>query len=279
MPNPLLICTDLDRTLLPNGAQPESPGARERFQRLADDDNTLIVYATGRDKGLVDEAIAQYQLPYPDFLIADVGSSIYSREDNQWVQWQGWRERLKEDWDGYSREQMTQLFPLSEQVTSQDEFHQGEFKLSFMIEPADALDGVLESYEQIIAEQELHCHCIASENEFDNHGLIDILPTRANKLFALEYLIEKMAFDPQQVLFSGDSGNDIQVLASHFPSVLVANATDSIKSKAIAMAKLNGNSDRLYLAKGMSPELNGCYAAGIIEGLHHFYPQFGFELT
>ena len=31
----LLLCTDLDRTLLPNGEQPESPQARTLFARLA----------------------------------------------------------------------------------------------------------------------------------------------------------------------------------------------------------------------------------------------------
>ena len=30
----LLICTDLDRTLIPNGPQSESPSARESFSRL-----------------------------------------------------------------------------------------------------------------------------------------------------------------------------------------------------------------------------------------------------
>ncbi|MCI5126782.1 MAG: haloacid dehalogenase, partial [Candidatus Electrothrix sp. AR5] len=32
----LLVCTDLDRTLLPNGPQPESPGARPAFAALAE---------------------------------------------------------------------------------------------------------------------------------------------------------------------------------------------------------------------------------------------------
>ena len=31
----LLLCTDLDRTLLPNGEQPESPPARALFARPA----------------------------------------------------------------------------------------------------------------------------------------------------------------------------------------------------------------------------------------------------
>ena len=30
-----LICTDLDRTLIPNGPQSESPGARQAFSALA----------------------------------------------------------------------------------------------------------------------------------------------------------------------------------------------------------------------------------------------------
>ena len=32
---PLLLCTDLDRTLIPNGREPESPEARPWFRRLA----------------------------------------------------------------------------------------------------------------------------------------------------------------------------------------------------------------------------------------------------
>ena len=32
MPERLLLCTDLDRTLIPNGPQPESPRARAAFR-------------------------------------------------------------------------------------------------------------------------------------------------------------------------------------------------------------------------------------------------------
>ena len=40
----LLLCTDLDRTLIPNGAQPESPGARQRFAALVAHDDILLAY-------------------------------------------------------------------------------------------------------------------------------------------------------------------------------------------------------------------------------------------
>ena len=43
---PLLICTDLDRTLLPNGTAPESPSARGRFATVASHPEVALAYVT-----------------------------------------------------------------------------------------------------------------------------------------------------------------------------------------------------------------------------------------
>ncbi|HEY9701794.1 MAG TPA: HAD family hydrolase, partial [Allocoleopsis sp.] len=66
----LLICTDLDRTLIPNGEQPESPNARQLFSQLVSNSWVSLAYVSGRDQELVQDAIAQYQLPTPNFVIA-----------------------------------------------------------------------------------------------------------------------------------------------------------------------------------------------------------------
>ena len=50
MPERLLLCTDLDRTLIPNGPQPESPGARDRFAALAGSPHVVLAYVTGRHR-------------------------------------------------------------------------------------------------------------------------------------------------------------------------------------------------------------------------------------
>ena len=84
MIQPLLICTDLDRTLIPNGEQPESPEVRPLFRQLVSNSQINLAYVTGRDKTLVQEAIAEYELPIPNFVIADVGSTIYEIKNNQW---------------------------------------------------------------------------------------------------------------------------------------------------------------------------------------------------
>ena len=80
----LLLCTDLDRTLLPNGLQKESPGARQSFARLAALPSVRTVYVTGRDPALVDDAIRSWVVPVPDLLIADVGTTIASPAGTAW---------------------------------------------------------------------------------------------------------------------------------------------------------------------------------------------------
>jgi hypothetical protein len=57
------------------------------------------------------------------------------------------------------------------------------------------------------------------------------------------------------------------------PSVLVANAGPEIYQQALQQAKNNGSQDMLYLAQGDFHGMNGNYAAGILEGLAHYYPH------
>ena len=60
----LLICTDLDRTLIPNGPQSESPEARAHFAALAGHDEVTLAFVTGRHRVLVEvrwlEALAAH---------------------------------------------------------------------------------------------------------------------------------------------------------------------------------------------------------------------------
>ena len=106
----LLLCTDLDRTLLPNGPQPESPQARDQFAVLAADSRLVLAYVTGRDRQLVREALALYQLPQPDFVIADVGTTIYRIEpDGNWTADEAWETKIGADWNGKANLDLQQL--------------------------------------------------------------------------------------------------------------------------------------------------------------------------
>ena len=80
----LLIATDLDRTLLPNGSAQESPLARARFARLAACPEVTLAYVTGRHRGLVQEAMTAYSLPEPHWVISDVGSRLDRFDQGGW---------------------------------------------------------------------------------------------------------------------------------------------------------------------------------------------------
>ena len=83
-----LLCTDLDRTLIPNGAQAESPGAREHFRQLVGREEVTLAYVSGRHRALIEQGIAEYGLPQPDYAIADVGATIYRVKAGSWEIWE-----------------------------------------------------------------------------------------------------------------------------------------------------------------------------------------------
>jgi sucrose-6-phosphatase len=95
-----------------------------------------------------------------------------------------------------------------------------------------------------------------------------VLPASASKLHALEFLRARLGISLNRTVFAGDSGNDMEVLVSRIPSVLVANAQESVRTEAVAHADLA----TLYLARGGLLGMNGNYSAGILEGVVHFLP-------
>ncbi|BBO66108.1 hypothetical protein DSCA_00380 [Desulfosarcina alkanivorans] len=79
--------------------------------------------------------------------------------------------------------------------------------------------------------------------------------------------------DSLSTVFAGDSGNDLDALTSGLPVILVKNASRDVYQATFDKLKSMGLQERLYLAKGNFMEMNGNYAAGVLEGLAHFFPE------
>lgn len=273
MPDPLLICSDLDRTLLPNGPQPESPLARGYFSRLASHPEVTLAYVTGRHLSLVEEAIAHYALPQPHFAITDVGSMIYDRGPEGWHVWQHWETEIDQDWRGCSHQDLSRLFEDLHSLRLQESSKQNRHKLSYYV-PLHADQAALSAAMQARLEDKgVEASLVWSIDEPAGVGLLDVLPARATKLHAVEFLRQQLGLRLDQVVFSGDSGNDLMVLTSEVPSVLVANASCEVKEAALSMARGGNNESSLYIAKGGFLDMNGNYAAGVLEGLTHYHPH------
>lgn len=269
----LLLSTDLDRTLLPNGPQPESPEARPAFASLAADPRVCIAYVTGRSLQLTEAAIQEYCIPVPDILIADVGTSIYHCNPDDWHRNQEWDAQQGKDWHQIDSNGLASLLQDLSGLRLQEEDRLTRFKCSYYVDADTDRASLARSINSLLAEQGIHASLIWSHDEVADQELLDILPACADKYQALQFLRQQLGYELDEMLFSGDSGNDLEVLASEIPAVLVANARQEVARKAKEMAAAAGNTASLYLAKGGYQGMNGCYSAGILEGVNHYYTK------
>lgn len=268
MSSRILLCSDLDRTILPNGLQPESPQARPLLRRLAEHPDVTLAYVSGRHLGLIEQAIAEYALPMPDFAVGDVGTSIYRSQGGDWRLWGQWSQHIAKDWAGNRAEDLAQLFTDVESIALQEPEKQNRYKLSYYASATLDHAALIADMQARLQAQSVRASLVWSVDETSATGLLDILPASATKLGAVRFLMAESGFDEQRVLFAGDSGNDLPVLISGLPAVLVANATAEVRVEALRHASAN-----LYCAQGDFLGMNGNYAAGVLEGLAHFHPH------
>ena len=276
----ILLCTDLDRTLIPNGNAVESKRARSCFCELVENDDITLVYVSGRDIGRIYQAMDTYDLPMPAYIIADVGTRIYQSTATGNTQLASWADKIKIDWHGKIAHDINQLIGDLEYLTLQNSDQQGQFKLSYQVIPNERMNTDLVQIKQQLERHNIQYNCVISTDETINQGLVDILPKSANKKLAIEHLIHELGIGNERVFCCGDSGNDLDMLTRGYPSALVKNATTTVKETALAMCTENNILESLYVAKGdIYKYMNGNYAAGIVEGFLHFFPEYGSLLS
>lgn len=262
-----LLCTDLDRTLIPNGAQPESPMASMLFERFVSCKEVTLAYVTGRHRALVEQAIAEFALPQPDFAITDVGSTIYRIDASGWRQWDEWDAQITPDWHGLSHDELCRLLSVFPALRLQEPEKQNRHKLSFYALLDTDAQELLGAIDTRLKQAGIRANLIWSIDEAHAVGLLDVLPASANKLHAITFLMQQQGFGQENTVFAGDSGNDLDVLKSGLQAVLVANADAETKRLAA------DGTCSLYIARGGYLGMNGNYSAGILEGLAHYLPE------
>jgi len=270
----LLLCTDLDRTLIPNGPQPESLPARARFLALVARPEVSLVYVSGRDRGLVEKAVRHYHLPIPDFVIADVGSSIFRLDSrHQWHPDRAWESEIAADWGTSSHAEIAGKLDDLAELRLQEPSKQNRYKLSYYVPLSADRNQLACCIRKRLEANGVMARLIWSVDEPAQVGLLDVLPARASKFHALESLTRRTGFTERNTVFCGDSGNDLAVLASPIPAVLVANAEADVRCTALEQAGKGGHAEQLYCARGGFLDMNGNYSAGILEGVAHYHPH------
>lgn len=266
-----VLATDLDRTLLPNGHWPRDPDAIDRFNDLTERHDVFVIYVTGRNLDLAEQAIAEYGVRRPHILIGDVGTTIRRSTPDGWLMHEGWEAHVQRSSPRWDRAAIRDAVMDIPGLREQEPEHCGPFKQSYYVEHADHENTLAAVAAQIEGRfDEVTIYSFDSQAEV---GLLDFLPNSATKQTALEYVTRELGVNKSDVVFCGDSGNDVFPLTAGFSGVLVRNADAQLVAEVRPAMAANPELP-VYFAKGGYQGLNGYYTGGVIEGAHH-YGLFG----
>lgn len=233
-----LVITDIDDTLI---------GDTDALYRLMDIlkehfDRIGFGVATGRTVESVLEVFAQYNLPNPDVIISSVGTELYYGDAS--FQDKGWQAHISKRWN---RKRIKKVLDAMDFLTYQEEEFQRPYKISYYMAPEK--DRLAQLHDLLIKKR-CHCNLVYSDGQF-----LDILPFRASKGKAVQYLSYKWEIPIGNIMVCGDSGNDAEMLGTNALGVVAGNHDTELD-------KLRGKR-RVYFSAQPS-------AAGIIDGLHHY---------
>ena len=262
-----ILATDLDRTLLPNGSWQADGEAIELFNELTIRNEVLVVYVTGRNLQLTENAIREFGVRYPDVLCGDVGTTIRKYVNGQWRFDEGWAELIHARCPRWDAESVKESVAGIAGMRVQEAEHLNPFKQSYYVDHSRK-DEVLGAVEECVKGR-FDEVIIYSYDSQDGKGLLDFLPQSATKLTALEYVAEEFATPVEDVVFCGDSGNDIFPLTAGFSGVLVKNADEQLVAEVREAMRANPELT-VYFAQGDFKGLNGYYTSGVIEGAYHY---------
>lgn len=236
-----LFITDIDDTLV---GDDEAMHSLIRLIKKHDDEIGFGV-ASGRSPKLIKEILKEKELPTPDLIIASVGTEIlYGPDVDNLHPDEGWSAHIAYQWKPERIKEILSEFPFLKMQTEDGE---RPFKLSYMME---ANNDYMAEIHNRLSENNLRYQLIYSHGAY-----LDVIPQRASKGKAIDYICKKWNISSTNVLVSGDSGNDYEMIYGKRLGVVVGNHSEELESLR--------NNKRVYFADNE-------YAEGIIEGMEHY---------
>ncbi len=235
------IFTDLDQSLL---GDPEA--LQELIQVLnAQKKSVSFGVVTGRRLDSALALIKKHGIPLPDILISSLGTQIHYRQSL--VKDVFWTEHIDHHWN---RDRIERSLATLPGLKKQPPMEQTPFKLSYFYDAALAPD--VTSIIDLLRSKDLTANVMLSFGQF-----LDIVPTRASKGQALRYVAQRLEIPLEQMLVSGGSGSDEDMLLGNTQGVIVANRHHE------ELSHLTGTEQQIFFAQR-------AYAGGILEAITHY---------
>ncbi len=234
------IFTDLDQNLM---------GDREalaEFLELIRQHQKKITFgiATGRRLDTALSALRQYKIPQPDVLISSLGTEIHYAPNL--TKDMVWAKHINHLWNPRAVRAILDELP---GLKLQEKVCQGQFKISYYIDPTVAPD--MHDIRHMLQQQDQAVNTIFAFGQY-----LDVVPVRASKGLALRWCAEQLSIPLENILTAGGSGADEDMMRGNTLAVIVANRHHEELSE---LADIK----RIYFAQ------RNC-AAGIIEAMHHY---------
>ena len=255
----MLLACDLDGTLIPLESDEQYRTAIASLSTLLRRHQITLLYVTGRRFELALEGMREFMLPNPDFIVSDVGTSIYVQDSDGWKIDRAYEVVLRQQWGAQTYPRALRSLEGLPDVRLQEAECQGPFKLSFYLDRTDCAKEILAEVEKRLNANRILAKCIYSVDPFRGLGLLDVLPPSASKHFALQHLVASSGQAMNEIVYAGDSGNDLEVFLSDARSIIVANTPEWVQRTV----KESPAARSSYFASKK-------YTAGVLEGCVHY---------
>lgn len=232
----LILATDLDGTFLGG-----SDDARQRLYRMVEArrerGDTLLIFVTGRDLPFIRELCGTTPVPWPDYVIGDVGTSVAAGRDLAPLH--GLEAEIADAWGDRGAEVRAMLDDAPGLRLQPTPFR---YRVSYDYDPATFDHSLIPQIESAGFD------VLISADRF-----LDVLPPGVRKGPTLIRLVEHLDLDRERVLVAGDTLNDLSLFETGLKGVAVGNSEPALKER------LAGR-DTVYQSAGAG-------AAGILEAI------------
>jgi sucrose-6-phosphatase len=232
----ICLAVDLDGTFLGG-----SDGDRAELYRLIESsrDRVILAFVTGRDIPFVTSLCANGEVPRPDLVIGDVGTSVVTAP--AWSPLSAIEAWIDDQWPG--PEAAKHIMAAYPHIELQPVF--GGRRLSYFYKDHAEINAIVP-----------HIHAAGYDALSSANLYFDILPRGIAKGPTLLRVLEHLGISHDCVLTAGDTMNDFSLFQTGLNSVAVGNAEPRLRNAIVGMKNV-------YLA-----EAAGC--GGILEALRHF---------
>lgn len=262
-PRPRVLASDLDGTLIPLPDRDDNVRDLDRLRDRIDAADVTLVFVTGRHIRSIRQAMHESDLPRPHWIIGDVGTSLYEPDNaDGWQPVAAYVEHLTEIVAPLPIDELRRELETVDGLRIQEEEKLGPFKLSFYVDPANLDDRVAHVGEWLTSRDAPYSH-IGSVDPFMGHGLIDLLPRGVSKAYALRWWSDHAGHDEAEIVFAGDSGNDLAAFEAGYRTIVVGNADRTLAERVEVHHRTSGWTDRLHL-----PDAHA--TSGVLAGAEHF---------